>query len=503
MPSEITGIKLSELSERIKSAIEREFGSQQYWVIAEIVGHKQPKEKSHHYFDLIEKGDDNKTLAKISTKAWSKGSEAIRNFEHYTNQKFHDGIKVLVSVTVEYSTEYGLQLILHDVDVQFTLGQIQQNKQNVVKRLLNECRDYVRMHEGTYRTKNKSLPLPTVIQNIAVITSEKSAGYEDFAKKLENNSFGYSFKIQGYFAVVQGEKNAAGIKAKLIEIFHDQERMKFDAVVIIRGGGSPMDLLIFDDYYIAQAVAKFPIPIITGIGHQTDETITDLMAHTCKNAPTGVASFIIEHNKKFDDRLHEIQSKMVLVVRQILAQKKLNIANANTVISQRSNNIISKNKDTLNIMNQSLMEKTRRLVTRHKDILVSTNQIIIEKSRKIISKNKDEISFISSGIIAKPRIRIGILKGEISNMIGNLNNFSNHFFDNKRGYLGHYREKFEDAKPEKILKMGFAILLQNGKPISNPEKIKTGTDLSVLLAETKINTIVKSKEKSDGREFDL
>jgi exodeoxyribonuclease VII large subunit len=227
------------------------------------------------------------------------------------------------------------------------------------------------------------------------------------------------------------------------------------------------------------------------------------MAHTCKNAPTGAASFILEHNKKFDDRLQEIQSKMILVVRQLLSQKKLNIATENAVISQRSNNIISKNKDTLSILNQSIMEKTRRLVTGHKDSLVSVNQILIEKSRKIVNRNKDEMGVISSAIVAKPRIRIGILKGELSNLVGNLHGFSKHFFDNKRGYLGHYEEKFDDAKPEKILKRGFAVIFQNGKPISNPEKIKTGSELSVLFAETKINTIVKSKEKSDGREFNL
>lgn len=503
MNTVIEGVSLSAFTARIKKAIDQEFGTELYWVIAEIVQHKFAQDKNHHYQDLIEKDADNKTLARISARAWRKGSESIRNFESYTGQKFHDGIQVLLRVAVEYSQEFGLQLIIHEIDVQYTLGQLQQNKQNILARLVRECSGYIQFADGVYHTRNKALRLPPVIQRIAVITSEQTAGYADFIKKLQTNPYQFRFEIFGYFTVVQGEQNAKGIRDQLIKIFHDHEEKRFDAVVIIRGGGSPMDLLIFNDYVIAQAVAKFPIPIITGIGHQTDETITDLMAHTCKNAPTGAAVFIIEHTKHFADSIQEIQRRITLKSQQILAAKNLSIANAQAFIMQKTAGIIAKQKDALMVAQQTVMERSRRIVSVNKDGLALLNHNVIEGTRKSIAVRKDALSILSASVIARPRVKVGILKGDLANMISNLHTYTKKFFVSQRGYLGHYQDKFTSAKPEKILKMGFAVVTQRGKPVSNPDKITKGEELSVLLADTKINTIVTSKEKTNVREFDL
>jgi exodeoxyribonuclease VII large subunit len=314
-------IRLSELTGLIGDTLRASFEGQFFWVVGDVTSHSYKASDERHFFVLAEKGADTHTLvAKVDAVAWKSAADKIRNFERVTGQPFQNGIQVLIAVSVSYSPAYGLKLTLHDIDCNFTIGVLEQQKQDILQRLLAECPDYIRKEGDVYITRNNQLPLRAVIQTIAVIASNNTAGYEDFVHTLRHNPHGYSITIDTYFTPVQGENNAHLIKQTLIDIYNSNK--PYDAVAIIRGGGAQTDFLIFENFELGRAAAKFPIPIITGIGHQRDETIVDLMVHSPTKTPTQAAAYIIAHNRQFEENLHYGYNNIVTAVQQQLSQKQ-------------------------------------------------------------------------------------------------------------------------------------------------------------------------------------
>ncbi len=271
-------IKLSQLNDQIQDTINARFKGQTYWVVADITNHSFKADKKIHYFELVEKSDKSSAItAKIMGKSWGAGALRILDFESTTGQRFTNNLHVLVQVSVDFHPLYGLSVNLLDIDSSFMLGILEQQRNATLQRLVKE-NDFIHKEGERYTTFNSRLKLPAVIQRAAVISSSSSAGNEDFRHTMQHNDFGYVFQIDDYHTVVQGDNNAKLFLNKLIEVYNTG--IPYDVIVITRGGGSQSDFLIFDNYNIGRAVAKFPIPVITGIGHQKNISITDLMAHT-------------------------------------------------------------------------------------------------------------------------------------------------------------------------------------------------------------------------------
>jgi exodeoxyribonuclease VII large subunit len=310
-----THLRLSQLTATVAAAVNKAFAQHQFWVVADVTSHTFKADSDYHYFDLVEKDpNSNRLIAKISAKAWGSGANSIANFQLITGQRFTNNIQVLVNVSVQYHAVYGLQLNLNDIDVRFTLGVLEQQRLATLEKLLQENPDFIQKAGDVYITHNKRLPLPRVIQRIAVVSSKTSAGWQDFKHTLENNPNRYLFSIDDYFTVVQGEANVQQLVDRLVDVF--RSGVSYDVVVIIRGGGSQTDFLIFDHYLVGKAIAKFPIPVITGIGHQKDETIADLMAHLSTKTPTRAAEFIINHNRVFEEALVVFQKNIIIKSQQ-------------------------------------------------------------------------------------------------------------------------------------------------------------------------------------------
>ncbi|HEY5369552.1 MAG TPA: exodeoxyribonuclease VII large subunit [Hanamia sp.] len=318
-----------------------------------------------------------------------------------------------------------------------------------------------------------------VIQRIAVISSKTSAGGEDFKHTLLHNPFGYKFLIDDYFTAVQGQINAQQFLSVIIDVFNS--KITYDAIVIIRGGGAQTDFLIFDNYNIGRAVAKFPIPIITGIGHQKNETIADLMAHTQTKTPTKAAEFIIAHNKSYEDSMLSFQKSIVI----------------------KSQQLFSFHFQSLSYLNSSVVNNTRNIINQYKDSLVQINQVTINTSKSIIFNHKNALVNISSQLLSKPKIILYNRINDIKNQISNLRTFNSQFLKNQRGYLGHYVSLIKMMAPDNILKKGFAIIKVNNKIISKPDEIKIGSDIDVILSDTQIKSTVKQKSKYNGTDFDI
>lgn len=472
-------IKLSELNARINNVIETAFNNQSFWVIADITNHTFRQQKNYHNFDLVEKDQNsNNIVAKVSGKAWGNGSTKIRNFEQITGQRFTNNINVLVLVSVTFHTVYGLSLEVVDIDTNFTLGLLEQQRQATLEKLVAE-NEFIKKIGDKYFTKNNQLKLPSVIQNIAVISSKTSAGGEDFKHTLLNNPFGFKFFIDDYYTVVQGESNAQQFLTKLIEVFQSQNH--YDAVVITRGGGAQTDFLIFDNYGIGRAVAKFPIPIITGIGHQKNETITDLMAHTQTKTPTKAAEFIIANNKAFEDAILSFQ-KTILI---------------------KSQQLFSIHFQGLSVLNSIVVNNTRSIINSYKDSLVQINQVTINTSKSILYNNKNALVTVSSQILSKPKIILYNRINDIKNTISNINTFNLLYLKSQRAYLGHFVSVIKIMSPDNILKKGFAIVKANSKITSNPVDIKVGQDIEIILSDTQIKSTVKQKSIYNGSDFNI
>lgn len=472
-------IKLSELNSKINDAITDRFKGQTFWVIADITNHSYKADKKSHYFELVEKGTTtNSIVAKIVGKAWGTGSMHLSDFEKNTGQRFTNNINVLVLVSVDYHPLYGLSLNVLDIDTNFTLGILEQQRNATLRRLVEENTFIVKEGEQ-YITRNNQIKLRAVIQKVAVISGSNSAGLEDFRHTLESNDFGYVFEIDDYPTIVQGDNNAKLFLDKLIEVYRSGKL--YDAVVITRGGGAQSDFLIFDNYNIGRGVAKFPIPVITGIGHQKNVTIVDLMAHTQTKTPTKAAEFIIAHNRSFEQHILSLQKNIVIKSQQLFLLHYQSLSNLKSTISNNARNLISE----------------------HKDALMSINQNTINSSKSILYQEHRLLVNMSHQIAGKPRIILYNRINDIGNIINNLKTFTNQYLRNQKGYLGHYSSSIRMMAPENVLKKGYAIVKVNDKITSNADTIGVGDTIDVILADSIFKTIVKEKTKYNERDTDL
>jgi exodeoxyribonuclease VII large subunit len=296
-------ISLFELNSLVREAIECEMPDE-YWVEAELSECRETR--GHCYMELVQKDDKTATpIAKASAKCWAQKWMLVRPyFERTTGQQLHSGLKVLLKVYPQFHETYGFSWIVTDIDPTYTLGDMARKRQEIIQQL---------KAEGVFDLQ-KELELPVFCQRIAVISSETAAGYGDFCNQLANNPYGFQFQTQLFPAIMQGE----GVEQSIINALERIYNCQFDAVVIIRGGGATSDMSGFDTLALAENVANFPLPIITGIGHERDESILDMVSHTRVKTPTAAATFLIDHLKEV---LDVVESAQTLITRY--AQQKL------------------------------------------------------------------------------------------------------------------------------------------------------------------------------------
>jgi exodeoxyribonuclease VII large subunit len=298
---------LLELNRLVREAIEDALPIE-YWVEAELSECRESR--GHCYMELIQKDEQTATpIAKASAKCWANKWLTIRPyFERTTGQQLHAGMKVLLQVYPQFHEAYGFSWIVTDIDPTYTLGDMARKRQEIIQKL---------KAEGVFDLQ-KELQLPVFCQHIAVISSQTAAGYGDFCKQLADNPYGFKFKTQLFPAIMQGE----GVEQSIISALEQIYDMPFDCVVIIRGGGATSDMSGFDTLALAENVANFPIPIITGIGHERDESVLDMVSHTRVKTPTAAAALLIDHLKGVLETIEGAQS-----VISHYAQQKLSAIN--------------------------------------------------------------------------------------------------------------------------------------------------------------------------------
>lgn len=455
-----TSLTLLELNKLIKSTIEQKFDST-LWLVAEINNITEHR-SGHCYIELVQKSSE-KDLIISQAKAtiWSVQYRLISAyFESVTNSKLVKGIKVLIKVSVDYHELYGLSLNIRDIDPNYTLGDLERRKKEITNKLIND---------GVFEL-NKTLAIPLNIQNIAVISSSNAAGFEDFINHLSSNRYGYRYNIILFEADMQGANTEDSIIQALNNIYDSYT--KFDIVSIIRGGGAKSDLSFFDNYNIAYYITQFPLPIFSGIGHDRDDTITDMVSHSKFKTPTAVANYIIEHSLNFEKNISEIYSSIINSTYELI--------NINESYLTKLGLEIYKTKDII-IRN---IEKYNNIHNRLNNISLN----IIKKHVYVLEKFQNSLLNIPSNLLESKSIIL-------DNLHSSLKLFKKSSIDKEQNKIFLFEQILRLLNPLNILKRGYSISKINGKIIKTGDEINCGSLLETITYNNKITSKVIKKER--------
>lgn len=378
-------ISLSELNTRIKKTLEKEL-SPSYWVVAEI-SEIRVNPNGHCYLELVEK-IDNKIIAKTKATIWSYTYSNLSIwFERMTGQTLKGGMKILFNAAVQYHEVFGLSLNIKDIDATYTIGERELKRQQVIAQLEDE---------GVLEM-NKELSLPIAPQRLAVISSETAAGYGDFRNQLVNNPYDYSFHIKLFQAAMQGDNSPSSITKALHHINKNVDN--FDLVVVIRGGGSQLDLDCFDDYELNAHLAQFPLPVITGIGHERDQTIADIVAHTTLKTPTAVAEFLISGVRSFEESMLNLLKYILNYSTEYLSNYATQLTQLVQKLASNAQSKILNQNNKLSLLNQQLQYVTTHLLKTEVNKLDKLENKIYLLSPKTILKRGYTLSSINNKLI--------------------------------------------------------------------------------------------------------
>jgi exodeoxyribonuclease VII large subunit len=431
-----------------------------YWVIAEI---SEIKENSagHCYLELIEKHPyEENVRARARAIIWSKRYRFLKSFfENITGETLKEGLNILVKTKVEYHEIYGLSLVITDIDPAFTVGEMAMKRQLVIKRL---------EQDGVF-SMNKELEIPKVPQRIAIISSKNAAGYSDFINHLSGNSFGYVFYTALFESAMQGIETESGIIGALDRIAMSADL--FDVVVIIRGGGSQTDLGWFDSYNIAYHVTQFPLPVITGIGHEKDMSVTDLVANTSLKTPTAVADFLIDCVYKAESHIIELSSEIRNISNVTIEKNRNRIETSGIRLMPLARIMISGIKEKLS---GQLIEITNI----GKAAVFKAGLIQVNQKSRLLSGVK---SFSTMKLTALERTRKNIITGTFNTLTKN---------SVKIGGLG---SSLNILRPENVLRRGYTITSVNGKIIRKTSEVVANDIIDTQFVDGSIKSKVVGK----------
>ena len=431
-------LSLLELNSLVREAVELTLPGD-YWVEAEL---SEVRERGGHcYMELVQKDPDGVTpVARASAKCWRSAWMLVRpHFERVTGQCISAGMKVLLKVHAQFHENYGFSWIVSDIDPTFTLGDMARRRQEVIRRL---------KEEGVFDL-NKQLALPPFAQSIAVISSETAAGYGDFCNQLDTNQFGFAFKVTLFPAVMQGERTARSIIDALNAVNAAAE--EYDCVVIIRGGGATSDLSAFDSLELSENVANFPLPVITGIGHERDETVVDMVAHTRAKTPTAAAALLVDNLKRTLERVDRARDVIFAAVGRRMDFERMRLARAAERIPTLFSLASARQRALVDDLSARLGMAVRRALMSQGARLDRLSSVLVPAvERRLLAENH----------------RLELLS-----------------------------QRAEAQNPAHLLRRGYSITLHNGRAVRSSAALKDGDVIETLFGRGRAKSVVTSKRE--------
>lgn len=428
--SSSSALPLSALCSLVREAIALNF-AEAISITAEI-SEMRTAGNGHCYLSLVEKEQETgHLLAKVPAHIWKGNYGLIRHlFRRHTGRELAAGMKVLAEVEVEFHEVFGFSLNIIGIDPTYTLGDIERRRQEILEKL---------EAEGV-TALNKELPLPRPLRRIAVVSSASAAGYGDFSEHLQRS--GLSFRTELFEAIMQGNDTEASVLEALEAI--NERADEFDAAVIIRGGGATADLLSLETYMLAAAVAQFPIPVFTGIGHERDTTVLDFVAHSHFKTPTAVAAFLIERHQGEIDLLRELH-------KALLHESMLRLSQA----QRRFGQIESRTRELL----LTFKSKEALRLSRLQMLLNTLPAQSIRRHGLTLSAHRERLA-------GRSQHRLSLMQQE-------------------QEHLAHIIKHLD---PKNVLQRGFSLTLIDGKVVKDADSVEQGAHLTTLLAKGKIES---------------
>jgi exodeoxyribonuclease VII large subunit len=449
--------------------------------VAEISEMKENR-SGHCYLELIEKEEES-IVARARATIWSYTYRMLKPyFETSTGQLFTQGLKILVKVSVEYHPAYGLSLNIKDIDPAYTMGDLALQRKEIIDRL---------QREGVF-DMNKELVLPLVPQKIAVISSGTAAGYLDFMNQLESNELGVRFYTHLFEAYMQGSEAVPSIISALERIFQHEDF--FDAVAIIRGGGATADLSCFDNYELAFNITQFPLPVITGIGHEKDDTIIDMVAHTRLKTPTAVAEFFINGTEVFYDRLMQLEEEVVSLARDHVETKNRELEDLAGDFQQLTSRFIDKKINQLTATGNKLQHGVNRFAFNKKYEL---NNMQHDLQSAVSVWNVGKKNQLERAHRLLKQVAGETIFREMTNfdrIESRLKNGANYLLSKESERLHLNENSVRLLDPEKVLKRGYTLSMKDGKIIKSAKQISPGDEMETRFADGSVKSkITKTK----------
>lgn len=433
----MNSITLYDLNNIVRQTLELTL-PEPFWIHAEI---SEIRFNRHCYLELVQKDKSgNGLIAKARAQIWANSWYILKNhFERVTNQPLSAGMEILVQAEVTFHEVYGFSLNIVDIDPTYTLGDIARRRMEIIRTL---------KEEGIF-DMNRELQLPRLIQRIAIISSASAAGYGDFCDQLQSNKSGLAFHTQLFPASMQGNDVERSVIAALNHIANDID--SWDIVVIIRGGGSVTDLSGFDSLDLAENVAQFPIPIITGIGHERDDTIIDLISHTRVKTPTAAAEFLIHHQEAELLLINDLADRIFTATNETLMLEK-----------QRISTLTSKLPTLFEIIRQRENARIDRIAFSLQSSIVQT----IANEKVLISNRMQQLSSATESLITRQHHMLDVINA-----------------------------KLDGADPQRILNLGFSITRINGKAVQDADILKPGDIIETTFKSGTTKSIIQTTQE--------
>ena len=427
-------LTLYELNSLVVELIDKVMPSS-YWVEAEIADARESK--GHLYLELIEKDEStNIPIARASAKCWRSSWLMIGpHFERVAGVKLRAGLQIMIQVHAQFHAQYGFSWIIDDINPEYTMGSMARKRNEIIAQLKSE---------GVFELQ-RELCLPLFAQRIAVISSASAAGYGDFCNQLQHNEYGFRFQMQLFQAFMQGEQVEQSIVAALNLISTKED--DFDCVVIIRGGGATADLSGFDTLVLAENVVNFPLPVITGIGHERDESILDMVAHTRVKTPTAAAAFLIDHLAATLNRIEQAQISIQRMVEHRIQHEKLHLQQLSTHIPILFSMVKNRENARLDDYWHALLQRVMLHLQQSKmRVELLSNKVIPATTNKLMAEQH----------------KLQLLE-----------------------------QRVDGVNPERMLRLGYSLTYKNGYVLRNVNEVKAGDEITTRLKGGIITSVVK------------
>lgn len=474
---------LLQVTTSIQKALAERYKST-YWIQAEMNKLNYYSHSGHCYPELLEK-KNGKVLAQIKSNLWASDYQRInQRFLQVLKEPLKDGIKILFEASVTFDPVYGLALRIHDIDPSYTLGDLEREKAVTLERLTAD---------GLINL-NRKLALPVLPKRIAIVSVDTSKGYADFIKVLEENSWGYTFEHMLFPALLQGEKAIESIMGQLNRI--RKVTRHFDVVAIIRGGGGDIGLSCYNDYKLAKMVAEFPLPVITGIGHATNETVVEMVAHRNAITPTKIAEFLIQQFHNFSVPVREAEQLIRDWPLQLLRQETGYVNQASRLFASVTRNVLQENQAAVQEQINTFLQGTRQRF-RAEDQLRRLQLMSVRRQVPVLlSENGRQLSGLMRDLRKDADQRLAMRGEQLKTCLSTLKSVTYQRHKEQLHAMSLIEASIRHLDPKNVLNRGYSITLVNGKALTSVDEVRIGDIIQTVLVDGSVESSVDQISKT-------